>query len=439
MIKAIVPPTNRKRIVIVGGGFGGIALAKALRKHPFQVVLIDKHNYHTFQPLLYQVATGGLEPDSIAFPLRKIFAGQRNFIFRMAEVEKVDTALQSIHTNIGAIHYDYLVVATGTKSSFFGMQNVQAHSMGLKSVPEALNFRSLILQQFEEALNQLDPYTRQGLMQFVVVGGGPTGVEMAGALAELKRHVMPHDYPELDTRQMEIHLIEAGERLLAGMQPKSSEEALKALEAMDVNVWLNTRVKDYDGHTIITADGKEFRSTQVLWAAGVEGCLIPGFSEEVIAKGNRMKVDLYNRLSGQENIFVIGDLAYMPTEDYLSGHPQIAPVAIQQAKNLARNLALANKARWTPFEYVDKGAMATVGRNKAVVDFGNIHIKGFVAWLAWMGVHLLFLMGFRNKLVVFINWLWSYITYDKGARLIIRPFVKNKPVESTVEETANVV
>ncbi|MEM6631241.1 MAG: NAD(P)/FAD-dependent oxidoreductase [Bacteroidota bacterium] len=426
-MKASIPLTNRKRVVIIGGGFGGIKLAKSLRKSPFQVVLLDKNNFHTFQPLLYQVATGGLEPDSVAFPLRKIFRGQDNFVFRIAEVHHISAEAKEIDTSIGCIDYDYLVLATGSASHFFGMDQVEKHSFGLKDVAEAVDLRSLVLQNFERALLEKDPEVRSRLMQFVVVGGGPTGVEMAGALAELKRHVLPNDYPELDLRQMEVHLIEAGPQVLGAMSEQSQKNGKKALEKMGVHLWMNTFVEDYDGEKVKTKDGPIFETYVVLWAAGIKGSVPSGIEAEHVGPGYRIRVDSFNSVVGLTDVYALGDVAYMETEPYPKGHPQVAPVAIQQAANLAKNLIAAEKSKQTkPFSYFDKGSMATVGRNKAVVDFKGFHLKGIFAWLAWMFVHLLFLIGFRNKLIVLMNWVYSYFTYDKGSRIIIRPFYRTR-------------
>ena len=426
-MKASIPLTNRKRIVVIGGGFGGIKLAKSLRKAPFQVVLLDKNNFHTFQPLLYQVATGGLEPDSIAFPLRKIFRKQDNFVFRIADVLGIDPEAKELDTSIGSIEYDILVVATGSASHFFGMNQVEAHSFGLKTVVEAVDLRSLVLQNFERALLENDPEVRTRLMQFVVVGAGPTGVEMAGALAELKRHVLPNDYPELDLRQMEVHLIEAGPKVLGAMSEQSQENAKKALEKMGVHLWMNTFVEDYDGERVHTKDGPIFETYVVLWAAGIKGNIPEGIEQDNLGPGQRIKVDSYNKMIEAEDIFALGDVAYMESESYPKGYPQVAPVAIQQAANLAKNLVNLEKGKeLKPFSYFDKGSMATIGRNRAVVDMKGFHLKGIIAWMAWMFVHLLFLMGFRNRLVVLMNWIYSYFTYDKGSRIIIRPFDRTK-------------
>lgn len=428
-MKVNIPESDLPRVIIVGGGFGGIKLALSLRKAPYQVVLIDKHNYHTFQPLLYQVATGGLEPDSIAFPLRKAFTSQANLFFRVAQVNRIHPEKKSLSTTLGEIDYDYLVLATGSKTNFFGMEEVEKHAVGMKNIPEALDLRHMILQNFEQYLQE--PENKE-LLQYVVVGGGPTGVETAGALAELKKHVLPKDYPEIDWEQMEITLIEASGGLLGGMSDKSTKNARKGLEKMGVKVLLDHMVKDYDGKRVI-ANEKEISAGAVIWAAGIKGAMIEGLDEINLERGNRVAVDTYNRVIGYDDIFALGDLAMMKMEKYPNGHPQVAPVAMQQGELLGKNLIRASKSKeWKPFDYFDKGSMATIGRNKAVVDMGSIHLKGLFAWLTWMFVHLLFLVGFRNKLVVFVNWVWSYFTYDKGTRVIIRPFKKKAEEALTI-------
>lgn len=419
----VIPGSNLPRVLIIGGGFGGINLAKMLNAKPFQVVVLDKNNYHTFQPLLYQVATGGLEPDSIAFPLRKFFDTQENLIFRNAEVLKVMPAQKKVRTNIGDIAYDYLVMATGTKTNFFGL-DIEDKAMSMKTIPEALDLRSLILQNFERANYEPDPHKKSALLKFVIVGGGPTGVETAGALSELKRFVLPADYPELDMRQMEIHLIEAGNRLLQGMSEKASYNAHQTLTEMGVHVWLNTVVKNYDGFSIQTNTEMDFEAYTVIWSAGVKGAKVEGIENEAYGKGTRLETDAFHRVKGYERVFAIGDIALM-TEDkgFPEGHPQVAQVAIQMGVNLAHNIeCLAKGAPLKPFAYYDKGSMATIGRNKAVVDLPKLHFKGWFAWLTWMFVHLLFLIGFRNRLIVLANWVWNYLTYDRGARVIIRPY-----------------
>jgi NADH:ubiquinone reductase (H+-translocating) len=428
-MKVNVPDLNQSRVVIIGGGFGGITLAEALRNAPVQVVMFDKHNYHTFQPLLYQVATGGLEPDSIAFPLRKMFKRHKNFFFRMAEVMRIDTDNQVIHTSIGTINYDHLVIATGSRTNFFGNKELERLAHSMKNIPEALDMRSLILQNFEQAVLTSDLEERNALMNFVVVGAGPTGVETAGALAELKHHILPRDYPELDLRRMQIHLIEAGKNVLPSMSKDASNNALVALEKMGVNVWLDTRVEAYDGVNIQTNSAKKMDARTLIWSAGVLGNAVPGL-DVADAGGGRLAVDQFNRVKGMNNVFAIGDVAAMQSEEFPYGHPMVAQPAIQQGANLGRNIkSILFDRKLVPFKYKDLGSMATVGRNKAVADIGKLRFKGLIAWLLWMAVHLFSLAGFRNRLIVFINWFWSYVTYDKGTRLIIRPFRRAKASE----------
>ncbi|MEO0896145.1 MAG: NAD(P)/FAD-dependent oxidoreductase [Bacteroidota bacterium] len=430
-MKAIIPQSDLPRVVIIGGGFAGINLAKGLKNLPYQVVMIDKHNYHTFQPLLYQVASGGLEPDSIAFPLRKVFAKQKNFSFRWAEVEQINPTEKCINTSIGTISYDYLVVATGSTTNFFGNEQIEENAAGMKTIPESLDLRSIILQNFEHAHDYTDVEDQDKLMGFVAVGGGPTGVETAGALAELKNHVLPKDYPELDLSLMDIHLVEAGDRLLKGMSEKSSKDALASLEKLGVHVHLNTLVTSFDGEKVKMKSGETIDATTVIWAAGVKGASVDGLENAIVPRGNRLKVDAFNQVEGYKDIFALGDIAFMQTEDYPHGHPMVAQVAIQMGKNLSKNLPLIQKgAPLKPFVYKDLGSMATIGRNKAVLDMGKLHLRGFLAWAGWMFVHILNLIGFRNKVVVFINWVWSYFTYDKATRLIIRPFKKKQKIES---------
>lgn len=422
-MKINVPDLGKPRIVIIGGGFGGIELAKALRRADVQIVLLDRHNYHTFQPLLYQVATAGLEPDSIAFPLRKIFKRQRNFLFRMAEVQRVVPETKTIQTNIGELRYDYLVLATGSKTNCFGIKSIEENAMQMKSVPEALDLRSLILQHLEEALETEDLSEREALMNFVIVGGGPTGVEMAGALGELKKHVLPADYPDLDLRQMKIHLVEASVALLSNMAPISSEKALEFLKKFDVNVWLETAVTHYDGKVVTFKDGRSLPTRTLVWAAGVMGDTVAGLAEEAIVRGQRIATDEYSRVKGYTAIFAIGDVAAMQTDKTPKGLPMLAPVAMQQGQLLAKNIvALLAGKDMRAFKYFDKGTMATVGRNRAVVESMGIKTQGFMAWFMWMAVHLMTLVGFRNKLVTLVNWTWSYFNYDRGIRLIIRPY-----------------
>ncbi|MFN6946254.1 MAG: NAD(P)/FAD-dependent oxidoreductase, partial [Cytophagaceae bacterium] len=422
-----IPDSEKKRIVVVGGGFAGIQFIKSLGKeNPFQVVLLDKNNYHNFQPLMYQVATAGLEPDAIAAPLRRVFKGFQDFYFRMAEVNRVYPEDNCINTSIGRLRYDYLVIATGSRTNFYGMDEVKENSFPMKQIPEALDLRSKILQNYEEALLVNDPQEYESLLDIVIVGGGPTGVELAGAISELKRHVLPKDLPELDFQQMDIYLVEAAPQLLNGMSKNASEKSLQYLRKFGVNVLLNTTVKAYDGYTVTFGDGKKIHTQTLIWAAGVMGNIIEGLNPEVI-KGNRYHVDMFCRIKGYDNMYCIGDVAGMYTTDMPRGHVMVAQVAIQQGKNVAKNLLRMNKHKQPePFHYKDKGSMATVGRNKAVVDLPGWKFAGIFAWFVWMFIHVLALVGFRNKVMVFMNWIWNYFTYDRATRLIIRPWVKVK-------------
>ncbi|MBB1149774.1 MULTISPECIES: NAD(P)/FAD-dependent oxidoreductase [unclassified Myroides] len=418
-----IPTSNRPRVVIIGGGFGGLALAKKLKNKNFQVVLLDKHNYHTFQPLLYQVATGGLESGSIAFPIRKVVQNYEGIFFRVAQVQRIDTENKKVIADIGTIFFDYLVIATGSKTNFFGNKAIQQNSMAMKTIPQSLNIRSLVLENFEEALLTNDEKEKRALMNFVIVGAGPTGVELAGALAEMKKHVLPKDYPDLDIRQMEINVIQGGTKVLDAMSDKSSSRAQEFLEKLGVNVWVNEIVTDFDGKTVVTKSGREFKAETVIWTAGVMGAVIDGFEADVIQRGNRLKVNEYNQVEGFTDIFAIGDVAAMITEKSPMGHPMMAQPAIQQGQLLATNLIqLRDGKPLKKFAYNDKGSMATIGRNKAVVDLPNFHFSGFFAWFVWMFVHLMSLIGFRNKFLVFWNWMYNYLMFDRQARLIVRPY-----------------
>lgn len=429
-----IPTSSYPRVVIIGGGFGGLTLAKKLKNKNFQVVLLDKHNYHTFQPLLYQVATGGLESGSIAYPIRKVVQNYNEFYFRLAHVERIDTEGKKVVADIGTIFYDYLVIATGSQTNFFGNEEIQRHSMAMKTIPQSLNIRSLVLENFEAALLTNDMKEQKALMNFVVVGAGPTGVELAGALAEMKRHVLPKDYPDLDIRKMEINVIQGAGKVLDAMTEKSSKRAEEFLRKLGVNVWLNEQVVAYDGRVVGTRSGKTFEAETVIWTAGVKGATIEGFEEAVIQRGNRMKVNEFNQVEGFADVFAIGDIASMIDEKNPMGHPMMAQPAIQQGDLLAENLVrLATGKEMKPFVYNDKGSMATIGRNKAVVDLPKWHFSGVFAWFVWMFVHLMSLIGFRNKLVVFWNWVYNYLVFDRQGRLIIRPF-KNKNSESFPDE-----
>lgn len=416
-----VPATEHERIVIIGGGFGGLQLAKSLKNKPYQVVMLDKNNYHTFQPLLYQVATAGLEPDSIAYPIRKIFKSYRNFFFRMASVEEIQAENKKLITDIGELSYDHLVIATGTTTNFFGMKGVEQHAMTMKTVSEALDLRSLILQNFEKAL-LLDQEDQDSHMAFSIVGAGPTGVELAGALAELKNHILPADYPDLNISRMKIYLIEMQDEVLKPMSVRASEKALNYLENLGVEVMLTKSVASYDGKKLAFKSGEEFQTRTLIWAAGVRGNLLKGLNDNAIERG-RYKVDRTTKVEGYDNIYAIGDVSLMKTPLFPEGLPQMAPVANQHGEYLANYLLAKKKGQQLDeFEYFDKGVMATVGRNRAVVDMKKLKFQGTIAWFVWMFVHLISLVGFRNRVITFFNWSYNYFSFDRGARLIIRKF-----------------
>lgn len=412
---------GKPRVIIIGGGFGGLEVIKGLRNHKVQVVLFDKHNHHTFQPLLYQVATSGLETNSIVAPFRKLFGKQDDFYFRLGEVKKINAPENTIETSIGVVKYDYLIIATGAVTNFYGMTEVEKFSSSMKNIVDATKLRNKIIRQLEYALLTEDPEVMNSLMDFVIVGGGPTGVELSGALTELKKNVFPKDYKELDMRQMDIHLVEASPRLLNGMSEQAGKKAYDFLTEMGVKVHLNAAVKSYDGYEIILSTGEKLISKSLIWAAGVKGNPIEGINPEIIARGNRLLVDQYNRLKGYENIFAIGDVALMEgDEKFPMGHPMMAPPSQQQGKLLAKNINnLITKKPLKPFSYFDKGSMATIGRNKAVVDIKGIRFQGLFAWYVWMFVHLMSIVGFRNKVFTFFSWMWNYFSYDRSNRLII--------------------
>ncbi|PCI98679.1 MAG: FAD-dependent oxidoreductase [Flavobacteriales bacterium] len=418
-----IPNINLPRVVIIGCGFAGLKLVQKISSKHYQIVLLDRNNYHTFQPLMYQVASSSLEPDSIVYPIRKVFKGKENFHFRITEVDKVNTDLQELETSIGTLKYDILVVATGAITNFFGLKQIEKFGYTMKSLTESLDLRSIILQNFEKALNTSDLNERKRLMNFVIVGGGATGVELAGALAELKTNILPKDYPDLDIRQMQIHVIEATDRTLAGMSCTASKKSEKFLKKLGVNIWLNTVVKDYDGRIAITS-AANFETDTLIWSAGVMGHPI-GNLDNSLNKNNRIITDQYNKIKDHNNIYAIGDAACVETEMDGRGHVMLASVAGQQGAQLGKNLnAIAKKKEMTPFKYKDRGTMATIGRNRAVVDLPFFKFSGIFAWFVWMFLHLMLLVDFRNRIVVFINWCWSYFNYDKGLRLIIREVKK---------------
>ena len=417
-----IPETNQKKVIIIGAGFGGLQLAQKLAgDDDFQVILIDKNNYHQFQPLFYQVATAGLEPSAISFPLRLAFHNDDNVHVRVAQVTKIVAEQNTIITDLGEISYDYLVLAIGADTNFFGNKNIEERALPMKSVGEALGLRNRLLENFEKALVSDNQDDRVGLMNVVVVGGGPTGVEISGTLAEMRRHVLPKDYPELDFDLMQINIIESGGELLGPMSENAQRKSKDYLEKLGVNVRLNCRVTDFDGKYVYLNDGTTIRTNNLVWAAGVKANSVEGINPAVLARGGRMKVNRFNQVEGYENIFAVGDVAFMIEDKYPMGHPQVAQPAIQQGKLLAKNLkSLLRGNPLKDFVYQDLGSMATVGRNLAVVDLPFWHFQGFFAWLTWMFVHLIAIVGVKNRVLIFINWLWNYVTYDQSLRLIIR-------------------
>ncbi len=414
---------EKKKLVIIGAGFAGISLAKKLKNNPdLDVLLVDINNYHTFQPLLYQVATGGLEPDNVVYPIRRILRGTK-VRFRMAETQRINPKESTITTNIGDIDYDYLVIACGSTNNFFNFEPIKDKLLPLKSITNALDIRSFLMQNLEKVITLNDLEDKKEVVNIAIIGGGPAGIELAGALAEMKKNVFPKDFPEFDFNQMEINLFEAADKLLAAMSEKSSKASLHYLEKLGVNVKLNALVEKFDGHALYVKDKEEFHTETVIWTAGVKGAVIDGLEENSIVKGNRVSVNDFNQVINAENIFAIGDIAAKVDEKNPKGHPMLAQVAIQQGEHLAKNLKLMLKGQaMLPFEYHNKGTMATIGKNKAVVDLPQLHFHGRLAWFLWMFIHLLSLVGFRNKLVTFIGWANNYINYDRPLGIIIRKY-----------------
>lgn len=414
---------QKKRVVIVGGGLGGLRLAEDLYGSGMQVVLIDKNNFHQFPPLIYQIASAGIDPSSISFPFRQIFRKRKDFYFRMAEARMVDTEKKILQTSIGKIDYDYLVLAAGATTNFFGNKNIEEWAIPMKTVPEAMGLRNALLSNLERALTCATEEERQELLNVVIVGGGATGVEIAGALAEMRRYVIPYDYPDMDSSLMHIYLIEAGDRLLAGLSQESSQKAYEFLKSMGVDIQFGKMVTDYRDHKVIMKDGTEIPTRTFLWVSGIRANAMPGIDESHLGRGFRFKVDEYNRIPGVEDVFVIGDQCLQTSDAaYPNGHPQVAQVAIQQAKNLAKNLKLINQgadsSELTAFRYKNLGSMATIGRNKAVVEIGKFRSQGFFAWVLWLVVHLRSILGVKNKMMVLLNWLWKYVSYNDSIRMI---------------------
>lgn len=414
---------KKKRVVIVGGGLGGLRLAEDLYGSGMQVVLIDKNNFHQFPPLIYQIASAGIDPSSISFPFRQIFRKRKDFYFRMAEARMVDTEKKILQTSIGKIDYDYLVLAAGATTNFFGNKNIEEWAIPMKTVPEAMGLRNALLSNLERALTCATEEERQELLNVVIVGGGATGVEIAGALAEMRRYVIPYDYPDMDSSLMHIYLIEAGDRLLAGLSQESSQKAYEFLKSMGVDIQFGKMVTDYRDHKVIMKDGTEIPTRTFLWVSGIRANAMPGIDESHMGRGFRFKVDEYNRIPGVEDVFAIGDQCLQTSDAaYPNGHPQVAQVAIQQAKNLAKNLKLidqgADSSALTAFHYKNLGSMATIGRNKAVVEIGKFRSQGFFAWVLWLVVHLRSILGVKNKMMVLLNWLWKYVSYNDSIRMI---------------------
>ena len=414
---------QKKRVVIVGGGLGGLRLAEDLYGSGMQVVLIDKNNFHQFPPLIYQIASAGIDPSSISFPFRQIFRKRKDFYFRMAEARMVDTEKKILQTSIGKIDYDYLVLSAGATTNFFGNKNIEEWAIPMKTVPEAMGLRNALLSNFERALTCATEEERQELLNVVIVGGGATGVEIAGALAEMRRYVIPYDYPDMDSSLMHIYLIEAGDRLLAGLSQESSQKAYEFLKSMGVDIQFGKMVTDYRDHKVVMKDGTEIPTRTFLWVSGIRANAMPGIDESHMGRGFRFKVDEYNRIPGIEDVFAIGDQCLQTSDAaYPNGHPQVAQVAIQQAKNLAKNLKLINQgadsSALTAFHYKNLGSMATIGRNKAVVEIGKFRSQGFFAWVLWLVVHLRSILGVKNKVMVLLNWLWKYISYNDSIRMI---------------------
>jgi NADH dehydrogenase len=410
----------KKRIIVIGGGFAGLQFIKNLKEGLFDILLIDRLNHHQFQPLFYQVATSQIEPSSISFPLRKIFQKREDTAIRLAEVLSVDPVKNTINTTAGILSFDFLVIATGGKTNFFGNEAIMKNSLSLKTTYEAIKIRNVILENFENILNSGDK-ADESLFNIIIVGGGPTGVELSGAFAEIKRDILPKDFPGIDNSRLNIILLEGGSHTLGTMSDMAKRTSEKYLKKLGVILKTGVFVQNYDGDKLTLSNGEVLKSKNVIWAAGITGNLIKGLSSEVITVSGRFKVDRMNKVLGYENIFAIGDIAYMETPMYPKGHPQVANVAINQGRNLAKNFNIIQKGgKQTEYEYKDLGSMATIGRNKAVVDLPFISFHGYFAWYIWMFLHLMLILSVRNKLIIFINWAWNYFTKNSSLRLILK-------------------
>ncbi|WP_164122172.1 MULTISPECIES: NAD(P)/FAD-dependent oxidoreductase [Sphingobacterium] len=424
------------RVIIIGGGFGGVEVSRKLKDKEVEVVLIDRNNFHVFQPLMYQVATGTLAADAISFPIRKMFKSQSNFRFRMAEVLRIDKDKKEVHTSVGTYDYDYLVIATGATSNFFGNTEVEKYSLPMKSIREALNIRSYVLQNLEEAVLRKNISDRERYLNFVVVGGGPTGVELSGAIAEIQLHMLKKDYPELSENEMKVYLVEGTGKILGALSEKSSRDAERYLKELGVKVMVNTQVTGYDGNTITFNNGESIATKTVIWGAGVKGQFPEGIHADYIERGNRIRTNGQCQVEGFDGIYAIGDVSAMITEETPRGLPGVAPAAQQQGKYVAQHIMniLSGKPNEENFKYFDKGSMATVGRNRAVVDMGKFHMKGFIAWMTWMFVHLVSIFGFRNRLITFVNWTLKFFTKNSGIRLITHRYDRPQPVNNAKEQ-----
>lgn len=425
-----IPKNNFPVIVVIGAGFAGINFIKKLDNKPVQIVLLDQNNFHQFQPLLYQVAISGLEPDAIITPIRKLFKSCSNMVYRMTKVEQINTEINRVQTDIGYVDYDYLVIATGSSTNFYGSKSIEKNSIGLKNIHDALNIRSWMLQNLETAVDACNATNKEALTRFVIVGGGPAGVEMAGAVAEFKKYLLRSDYPEIKPESMEIYLVQSGDKILPMMSEKSSKHALKVLQKLDVKVLLNSRVSDYDGNKIsILNESKtqEIETNSVIWTAGVKGNTLVGIPEKALVPGGRVKVNEYSLVESLTNVYAIGDVAAMITDENPKGHPMVAQVAIQQGKHLANSILsnLKNEKFSTPFKYHDKGSMATIGKKDAVADLKIIFLDGKIGWLIWSFIHLISINGFKNRFKIALSWMLKYFSYDKANQLIVRKYHRN--------------